>query len=607
MSTPSPTTGVSPLSSLGSGLDPQRTPVVRRRRAAALGLVGYFLLAIVLLGRTWFGGSLQHRLVGGGGDPLGFVWFLAWLPHALGGGHSPFFTTSLMAPQGANLLNSTSIFLPSFLLWPLTAALGPTLSYDVLATLAICLSAWAAYFALRRIAHHDSSAWVGGALYGFGGYMAGQATAHVNLLIAVFPPVAAMLLDDIRRTRGPLRAGALLGLCAAAQVFVNEELLAMTAIMALLALLLACLIVRPTRATLARYVRAFAAAAVVFAAIAGPALLYQFLGPQHVRGAVVSSGRYVNDLFGFFIPSSLQWISTPGSRHLTGGFSGYDGEWGSYLGPPLIALLIWAGWHLRRRALPLGLLLLLAALFSLGPHLRVLGHDTGVYLPWIIPNHLPLLEDIVPDRFNLFVWLAAAALLVLLIDDLRARPPFGRPALGMAVCALALLPVIPALIPSEAVSVPAVVGSATAFHRALPAVKTVLITPPGNGQFAMYAQAQAGFAYRIPAGGVFVPGLTGPSYGMRTGPLLYALAALGGHLSTRAGRTPLDSLCLGLLSHGARVSGVCRSLYLRALHALHVDAVVCSLRSRSSVRYAGFFSSLLGPPRKVEQALVFRV
>ncbi|HTD58476.1 MAG TPA: hypothetical protein VK672_06230 [Solirubrobacteraceae bacterium] len=582
--------------------------VLTRRRAAVAGLIGYLLLAMILLGRTWFGGGLGQRLVGGGGDPLGFVWFLAWLPHALSHGHSPFFTDSLMAPQGANLLNSTAISLPSFLLWPVTATLGPTLSYDVLMTLGIVLSAWAAYFALRRIARHDSSAWIGGAIYGFGGYMTGQATAHVNLAVAVFPPVAAMLIDDIRRTRTPARTGALLGLCAAAQVFVNEELLAMTAIMALLALLLACCMVRPTHAMLVCYARALAAAAVVFAALAGPALLYQLFGPQHVRGAVVSSGRYVNDLAGFFVPNSLQWLSTPGSRHLTGGFSGYDGEWGSYLGIPLIALLVWAGWRLRRRALPLLLLLLGAALLSLGPHLRVLGHDTGVFLPWVLPNHLPLLEDVVPDRFNLFVWFAVAALLVLLMDDLRARPPFGRPLWGMAACVFALVPILPALTQSEVVKVPAVVGSASAFHRALPRAKTVLIVPSGDGQLAMYAQAKAGFAYSIPVGGVFVPSPDGPSYGMRQGPLLYALAVLEGRSSTQAGRTPTDSLCLGRLSRRARVGGVCRSLYLQALHVLHVDAVVvCALGSRSAARYTGFFTSLLGSPRKVEEDLVFLV
>ena len=579
-----------------------------RRHAAVAGLIGYLFLAVVLLGRTWFSGHLGQRLVGGGGDPLGFVWFLAWLPHALGRGHSPFFTTTLMVPQGANLLNSTAIFLPSFLLWPVTATLGPTLSYDVLATFGISLSAWAAYLALRRIAHHQSSAWIGGAVYGFGGYMTGQATAHVNLLIAVFPPVAAMLIDDVRHTRSPRRTGALLGLCAAAQVFVNEEVLAITTIMCLLALLLAYWTLRPAWAMLVRYAHAFVAALLVFAVVAGPALLYQFFGPQHVRGVVVSSGRYVNDLAGFFIPNSLQWLSTTGSRHLTGGFSGYDGEWGSYLGLPLIALLAWAGWRLRRRALPLGLLLLGAALFSLGPHLRVLGHDTGVFLPWILPNHLPLLEDVVPDRFNLFIWFSLAALLVLLVDDLRLRPPFGHPAWGMAACAIALVPILPALTPSEVVNVPAVVGNATAFHHALPRAKIVLITPTGNGEFAMYAQAKAGFAYSIPVGGVFVPGPVGPSYGMRQGPLLYALATLGGHASTRAGRTPVDSLCLQRLSRSPRLNHACQALYLHALRELHVDAViVCGPGSRSERRYAQFFTSLLGPAKENSNALVFLV
>jgi hypothetical protein len=573
---------------------------------AVAGLIGYLLLAVMLLGRTWFGGELGRRLVGGGGDPLGFVWFLSWLPHALGNGHSPFFTTLLMAPQGVNLLNSTAIFLPSFLLWPVTATLGPTLSYDALATLGICLSAWTAYFALRRIARHQSSAWVGGALYGFGGYMAGQATAHVNLTITIFPPLAAMLIDDVRHTRSPVRTGALLGLCAAAQVFVNEEILATTAIMVVPALLFAYWTLHPTHASIARYARAAMAAAVVFALFAGPALLYQFFGPQHVRGAVVSSGRYVNDLAGFFIPNSLQWLSTAGSRHLTGGFSGYDGEWGSYLGVPLIALLVWAGWRLRRRALPIVLFLICAAVFSLGPHLRVLGQDTGIFLPWVFPNHLPLLEDVVPDRFNLFIWLALATLLVLLIDDLRTRPPFGHPFWGMAACAMALVPILPDLTPSELVNVPTVVSNAAAFRRAMPKAETVLITPTGNGQFAMYAQARAGFAYSTPAGGVFVPSPDGPSYGMRQGPLLYALAALGGHTSTLAGRTPTDSLCLRQLKFSEALSRDCRAHYLHSLRALHVDAViVCALGSHSAGRYAGFFAALLGQPRRVEDALVF--
>jgi hypothetical protein len=583
-------------------------PSVISRHSSVFALVGYLLLAIALLGQTWFGGGLDGRLVGVGGDPWGLMWFLAWLPHAVGNGHSPLFTTALMAPQGANVLNSTSILLPSLLLWPVTSAFGPVVSYDVLATLALGLSAWVAYLALCRITSSRLPALIGGAVYGFGGYMAGQAESHVNLLIAVFPPLAAMLIDDIRRSRSPVRRGLVLGACSAAQVFINEEILATTAIMIALALGASAWITRPSPEMIRRYARALIAAAGAFAVLAGPALGYQLFGPQHVHGLFVSSGRYVNDLAGFLIPNHVQWLSTAGSRHLTAGFSGFDGEYGSYLGVPLIALLIWAGWRLRRRALPAGLLLVVAGIFSLGPHLRVLGHDTGIFLPWVVPNHLPLLENVVPSRFNLYIWLAVGAIVAMLIDDLRQRPALGRRAVGWAVCGLALVPVLPALTPSGRLSVPPVIGDASAFRAAAPHARTVLITPFLSGQFAMYAQARSGFAYSIPDGSVFVPGPTGTAYGMRHGPLLYALAALDGTPSTRAGRTRADSVCVARLLRDQSLLGAsCRSLYLTALRALHVDAVVVSDygQRRRVRRYLRFFRFLLGPPRETRAASVF--
>jgi hypothetical protein len=596
-----------PACAPAGGRLPARTWPARHGRA--LGLFAYLLAAVAMLGRTWFGGHLGQRLVGGGGDPLGFVWFLAWLPHAVANGQSPFFTTALMAPGGANLLNSASIPLPSLLLWPLTAIGGPDLSYDVLVTLGLGLSAWAAFIALCRVTRHRGSAWIGGAVYGFGGYMAGQATAHANLLIAVFPPVAAMLADDVRHTRRPWRTGALVGCCAAAQLYVDEEILATTVIMALVAAIVICLSARPARATVARYARAAFAAATVFALIAGPAVAYQLFGDQHVRGRLVTAGRYVNDLASFVVPSSVNLLSTAGSRHLTGGFSGYDGESGAYLGVPLLLLLLFAAWRLRRRALLLVVLGIAAAVFSLGPHLRVLGHDTGVLLPWVIPNHLPLLENAVPDRFNLYVWLAAAALLALAIDEFVVRPPLGSRLLAVVVVGAALVAILPAPTPTEVVKTPPVLTSAVVLRRYVPPGSTVLIEPSTDGQVGMYAQARSGFAYRIPDGGVFVPNDDGVSYGMRQGPLLYAVAALGGVASTRAGRTSEDARCLAALASDPAPRGGCRAHYRDAIAVLGVNAVVVLDRGgRSEVgRYTRFFAALLGPPARASGARVFVV
>jgi hypothetical protein len=215
----------------------------------------------------------------------------------------------------------------------------------------------------------------------------------------------------------------------------------------------------------------------------------------------------------------------------------------------------------------------------------------------------------VPDRFNLYVWLAVAALLVLLIDDLRSRPLGGSPILSVGVCAIALASVLPSLTPSEVLRAPAVVSRAASFRAILPRAKTVLITPAADGQFAMYAQAEAAFAYKIPDGGVFVPTAQGPSYGMRHGPLLYALAALAGQASTKSGRTPTDNLCLAQLARGTALTQRCRAHYQHALRALAIDAVIVTNvgSPRASRRYSAFFGALLGPGITTNGARVFTV
>ncbi|MDT5280545.1 MAG: hypothetical protein QOJ20_1740, partial [Mycobacterium sp.] len=105
----------------------------------------------------------------------------------------------------------------------------------------------------------------------------------------------------------------------------------------------------------------------------------------------------------------------------------------------------------------------------------------------------------------------------------------------------------------------------------------------------------------------FVPGSGGPAYGLRHGPILYALAALDGVASTRAGRTRADSLCVRRLTRRDTLSTQCRSLYLVALRALRVDAVVvCDYGPRWRVRrYLAFFTALLGASRRTVNASVF--
>jgi hypothetical protein len=178
-----------------------------------------------------------------------------------------------------------------------------------------------------------------------------------------------------------------------------------------------------------------------------------------------------------------------------------------------------------------------------------------------------------------------------------------------------LLTIVPNLAPSELVRAPPAIASAAGFRRALrgtstgPGASTVLIAPVSDGQLAMYAQVQASFAYRIPDGGVFVPSPQGASYGMRHGPLLYALAVLGDRPSTLAGRTATDALGLAQLARATTLSDACRAHYLHALRLLGVEAVIAtdlgSPVERERDRW--FFESLLGAGRETGGAAVYNV
>ena len=67
-------------------------------------------------------------------------------------------------------------------------------------------------------------------------------------------------------------------------------------------------------------------------------------------------------------------------------------------------------------------LLLGAVVLTLGPHLVVDGRLTHVPLPFLLLDHLPLLDSIVPSRICLEVVACLAALIAFGLDDMHRAP-----------------------------------------------------------------------------------------------------------------------------------------------------------------------------------------
>ncbi|HTW99138.1 MAG TPA: hypothetical protein VMD59_10190, partial [Acidimicrobiales bacterium] len=157
-----------------AGCRPERRRGRRSRLGVAGGLAGYAIGSVVAFSST--DPLSTSALPGGGrGDAVQMAWFLAWTPHALLHGLDPFATTLLDHPGVADLADNTSVPLLGLLAAPVTLTLGPVAALNVLLRLAMLASAGAMFLVLRRVCTSDLAAFAGGAIYGFGPYLASHA------------------------------------------------------------------------------------------------------------------------------------------------------------------------------------------------------------------------------------------------------------------------------------------------------------------------------------------------------------------------------------------------------------------------------------------------
>jgi hypothetical protein len=480
----------------GPGPARRRRPRLPPQPLVLLACLG---LAVWLYAPAW-SSPADTTVRGGAGDPAIFIFFLRWVPFALGHGQNPLVTHHLNYPDGVNLMWNSSLPLPGLLLAPVTSLWGPVLTYNLLLVLAFGLSAWCAYLAILRFVPGHLAAAAGGLVYGFSPAMRSQ-ISHPHMSLAFLVPLMLLSLHEILvcQRRSPWLAGAALGLLAGCQLLIGEELLAMTALIGFVLFLLLLLgNLRRLRSRVAHTLKAFAAALVVFAAIAAWPLAVQFTGPQRVHGDVQKTAR-MSDLYSFVLPDSQQVLAPATAARRVSRLGG-----SAYLGIPL--LLVVAAVALRRWSdalVRVGLaLLVVAAVLSLGTSLQVGGRVTGVRLPMALLERLPLLDSLIPTRMAQLTALFAGLLLALFLHPVWGRGGSRRvaaAAVGLAV----LAPLWPAQpVRAETVATPAFFTGAAVRELPRDGVALVLPFPYGSSE-AMTWQAEAGIWFRMP-GGYFI-------------------------------------------------------------------------------------------------------
>jgi hypothetical protein len=492
-------------------LDARVAPAPRKVTPSLVVIVGYIVIGVVAnwpvfpISSHLFADQTQilvparalersqfWRQFGYTADYAQSVWFIAWVPHALAHGLNPFFSNAMFVPNGVNLAVNTSSPLLGLIAAPFALVLGPVARANLLMVAAMPVSAAAAFVVLRRWHVWTPAAALGGLTYGFSPYMVGQSLDHVELLFLPLPPFIALTVSSILQGRGsPRRLGIQLGLLLTGQYLISPEVFASVALFMIAAVVFVA-IRHPARAP--QIIRTLLRPVSIALAVAAVLLAYPvwmlIAGPQHTTGSPFGIvNPYHNDLFSFVVPGPLQRISL-GMRSIGNrlDFSSNLVETDGYIGVPVLILIGALIWRSRRSArMQLAAVLLIsAALLSLGPHLAINGRLTSIPLPFLLLDHVPFLKDLLPSRISFEIGACLAAVIAFGLDDIhrasasehqpgsarRERKGVAFACITLAVLVGTQLPEWPRQFVSPAVGLPASV------RRALPAGDPPAITYP---------------------------------------------------------------------------------------------------------------------------------
>jgi hypothetical protein len=480
-------------------------------------LIGAFWVTLHL----W--GAARHRVLAGSpGDQYQFEYWLAHTARVIDGGLSPFYDNHVNAPLGINLMANTSCLGLTVPLAPVTWLWGPSVAFTVIVFIAPLSTSVAWYwFFSRQVTASTVAAAVGGGICGFAPGVISQTDGHPNVATQFVVPLILWRLIRLAQDQRYLRNGLILGLLAAYQALIDEEILLIAA-MGLLVFCLTWAAFRPraARACAWSFARGFTVAAgLALAALAYP-LWFQFFGPQHYHGLGPGTYGFGTDLYAF---TAYAGNSLGGSMHGLKLATSVT-EQNSFFGWTLVAqvlLMVIAMWReavVRAAALCSAV----CAVLSLGTYLRVDGEYVSRWGPWRALVHLPIFDSVIPTRLTLGIVPPIALLTVLAIDRIRQHAAFrGRRDLRIVVfggLAATLLPLLPTPLPAVARPVTPGFISSGEWRSHLASGRTLVNVPltvdTGARTMQWAASQRLGFAI---AGGYFLA----PDPGAPDGPAIY--------------------------------------------------------------------------------------
>ncbi len=451
-------------------------------------------MGLFVTARLWR--DLGHRRVEIASDHAQFIWFLKHAVRVVTEGADPFYTGLLNAPDGVNLMANTSALGLTLPMVPVTMLFGAEVSFALLLVLGLSATAFGWYWVFsRHLVTSRFAAAVGGSFCGFAPGMISHANGHINWTAQFLVPFIVLAALRLRTWKD----GILLGLLVAYQVFINEEVLLYTALA--LAVFMGSY-AWMTKTPIKRVLPGLAVAAAIAIPLVAYPLYRQFFGAQTYNGLPESVAHYRADLASFPAFSRLSFGGTANDGKLAWNIS----EENSFFGWPLLLLMAGVVIWLWRRTLVKSLAITAGVFFvlSLGANLMVGRRGTGIPLPWLLLERVPLLGHVLVVRFALVLIPIFGALLALSVSLAQRLPDARYKRLAALVLVAALLPIVPVPIPVRGQpTVPEFVTSG-AWREWVASGKSIVAVPVTSEEYPSAMEWQRGAGDFALAGGYFL-------------------------------------------------------------------------------------------------------
>jgi hypothetical protein len=485
------------------------------------------------------------------------MWSLSWWPHAIGAGSNPFITHALYVPEGFNLTWAAAVPAASLAVWPVTALAGPVVAWNVLVLGAPALAGLTAFFLCRELTGSLWPSVVGGYLFGFSSFMVAQSLGHLHLTLSFLVPVALLL--SVRRFRGTLSTGgfvAWLTVVLVVQFLFSTEATLMLVVMACTGAAVCAAFSSPqVRQRLGRMLAEAAASGAIAMVVLSPYLYYALTDLRH--DSINPPDRFSGDALNLLIPTITTRLGRETFAPVARLFVAPPAEAGLYVGVPIAVLVCLYALRAPASAAKRSLLAFagIALLFALGTHLQIAGQTT-LRMPWLVATKLPLLNNVLPIRFALYLWLAIAAIVAFWL----ALPATGRYSWGIAALGVVcLVPNFSSPIWHTKLDDPPFFRDG-GYRHVLRHNETILTLPYGPFGFSMLWAAEAHVDFRL-AGGYISPEVP-PGYA--SDPFIHSIYVTGGAPPSHLKKTLPDFL---------RRTGTTRIVVSQALGAPWADAL----------------------------------